>query len=140
MIAELMLHVCASLSSSSLHRCSLISSTDQMEQPRISTSLLSPELSSSPKRNGRQKKQTLIQTEGFFSLHKKQMHTHFSLTVLKCLHQSIRISQSSKVDKCLRDPVVRKHGEPPHVGDISFSSGLHDAPEISHQDLSSLVE
>lgn len=140
MIAELMLHVCASLSSS-LHRCSLISSTDQIEQPRISTSLLSPELSSSPKRNERQTHQTLIQTEGFVcSWHEKQMHTHFCLTILKCLHQSIRISQSSKVDKSLRHPVVRKHSEPIHVGNVAFSSGLHDAPEISHQDLSSLVE
>lgn len=68
------------------------------------------------------------------------MRAHFCLTILKSLHQSIRISQSSKENKSLWDPVVRKHSEPLHVGDVAFSSGLPDAPDISYQDLSSLVE
>lgn len=68
------------------------------------------------------------------------MHAHSCLTVLQCLHQCIRISQCSEVDESLRDPVVCEHSEPVHVDDVSLSSGLHDAPEISHQDLSSLVE
>ena len=48
-----MLQGTPSLSCTSLQRCSLISSTDHMEHPRISTSLLSPDLRSSPWYGGR---------------------------------------------------------------------------------------
>lgn len=63
-----------------------------------------------------------------------------SLTILQGLHQSIRVSQCSKVDESLGNPIVSKHGEPVNAADVSLSSGLHDAPEVCHQDLSSLVE
>lgn len=65
MIAELMAQVCPSLSCTSLQRRSLISSTDQMEQPRISTSLLSPGLSSSPGGGGAEGEDHNAQLEMF---------------------------------------------------------------------------
>lgn len=62
------------------------------------------------------------------------------LTALQRLHQRIRVPQHSEVDEGLRDAVVGEHGEPVHVDEVSVPSGLHDAPAISHQDLSSLIE
>lgn len=60
-----MAQVCPSLSCTSLQRRSLISSTDQMEQPRISTSLLSPGLSSSPGGGGAEGEDHNAQLEMF---------------------------------------------------------------------------
>lgn len=135
MIAELMLHVCWSFSCTSLQKWSLISSTHQIEQPRISTSFLSPEVSSSPARHPRHETLSFL-LKCFCARHPRAC----SLTVLQCLHQSIGVPQRSKIDESLGNPIVSKHGEPIDVDDVSLSSGLHDAPEVCHQDLSSFVE
>lgn len=143
MIAELTPQVCASLSCTSFQRRSLISSTDQMEQPRISTSLLSPDVSSSPGWNRRRRIRahiTRLRTFRPFLAGDVCTRTLPLLTTLQCLHQRVRVPQHSEVDEGLRDAVVGEHGEPVHVDEVSVPSGLHDAPQISHQDLSSLIE
>lgn len=138
MIAELMLLVCPSLSCTSLQRRSLINSTAQIEQPRISTSLLSPGLSSSPGSGGAEggDNNTRLETLPVCSLAGKSC----SLTALQRPHQGVRVAQHVKVDESLGDAVVCEHGEPVHVDQVSLPSGLHDAPGVRHQDLSSLIE
>lgn len=141
MIAELTPQLCPSLSCTSLQRRCLISSTAQMEQPRISTSLRSPGLSSSPGGGevAEQKEKTTTLSWRCF-LFVSCWGKSRSLTVLQRLHQAVRVAQHAEVDEGLRDAVVGEHGEPVHVDQVSLPSGLHDAPGICHQDLSSLVE